>query len=153
MAIAVTVVPAKPARRLAAPSSCSMNSSALRRASADTPASAGASAGLVSTLTLFPRTTARRSVHLHALLDEVFYRARMERHARLGHALVLQLQLVRLAVDRDPISLLVERRLDDVVGELVGHLGVDHHDVPHRRHLVVLVLARIGAGLDHVRRI
>src|SRR5947209_19965196 len=77
------------------------------------------------------------SIHLHALLGEIFARAGMEGHGRLADALVLQLQLGSVAMDRLPLGLLLEHGLHHVIGELVRHFGIGDHDVPHAAHLVV----------------
>src|SRR5262249_41540410 len=57
-----------------------------------------------------------RSVSIDSELGEIFQRAGVERNGRLADALVLFLELVRLAVHRNPVGLLVEHRLHDVVG-------------------------------------
>src|SRR5262249_12654697 len=154
MAIAVTMLPAQPASRLAAPSSCSMNSSARRSASEEI---SGASAALVWSVTPVPprivprlvlvrfespesvlrqapqtsnpphwRCSVRmnrtgqpgaKSVGIDAELGEIFQRAGVEWNGRLADALVLLLELIRLAMHRNPVGLLVEHRLHDVVGE------------------------------------
>src|SRR5262249_10648598 len=89
-----------------------------------------------------------RALHLHAMFGHVFDRARMPWARRIILYLVLQREVLRFAVHRDEIRLLVEDGLDDVVGILVGHFRVRNEDVPHNRVLVVCRLSGICAGLD-----
>src|SRR5262245_48519468 len=67
--------------------------------------------------------------HLDALLGEVFHRAGMPRDRRVLRRLVLQRDAVGLGVDGDELVALLDEGLDDVVGDLVRHLGVGDQDV------------------------
>src|SRR5205809_7987784 len=116
--------PSAPFSLLAAPSSSSMNCSALSSASSLT-----ATGGVVL-------TPGPRSVDLDALLGEVLHGPGVERDRRGGGLLVLELEVERLLVHRDDVVLAVEDRLDDVVGGLVVHALVRDEDVHHRRLVV-----------------
>src|SRR4051812_4899550 len=73
------------------------------------------------------RTT--RSIHLHALLGVILDRARVEGNRGGSVVLVLELELVGVAVHRHPFRFFIIHRLHDVVGHLVRHLRAGDEDV------------------------
>src|SRR5262249_21567886 len=126
----------QPWKRLTAPSSSSMNSSAFFSPSSLTSGSSAGCAGTPGSATL---------LHRHALLRQVFLRPWMEGDRR-ADGLVLQVDVLGLLVDGDQVGLLLEQSLHDVVGHRVAHLVVGDQDVPHVDDLDRLVLARIAVG-------
>src|SRR3982751_5172008 len=98
--------PSRPFSRLAAPSSSSMYCSA--RCSASALTATGSS--------VLTAASARASIDLDALFGEVLQRPGMERDRRRRRLLALELEVERFLVHRDDVVLLVEDRLDDVVG-------------------------------------
>src|SRR4051812_7768397 len=109
-----------PRNLLAAPSSCSMNSSAFFRLSSVTTTASETATRWGS----FMRGARSGSLDLDALFRVVLQRARMERDRRSGGLLVLELDVLGFLVDRDDVGLVVEDRLGDVVGGLVVHVLV-----------------------------
>src|SRR3954464_1426591 len=95
----------RPLNLLAAPSSCSMYSSAFCSAAASMSA---LNCALSAWCSLMP------SVQLDAFFGEVLDRARMPRDRARFLLLILQLEVLGLLVHRDDVGLVVEHRLDDV---------------------------------------
>ena len=67
--------------------------------------------------------------------------------------LIFQTDAFRLGMHGHQFLLLLDEGLDDVVGDLVRHLGVGNQDVLHHRDRVVLRLAGIGLRGDDAARI
>src|SRR5215470_2697929 len=118
---------------LAAPSSCSMYSSAFCSAAASMSALSCARSAWCSLM----------SVQLDAFFGEVLDGARVPGNGARVLLLVLQLEVLGLLVHRDDLGLVVEHGLHDVVGRLVVHVGVGHQDVLHRGLVVVRVHAPV----------
>src|SRR6478735_9213839 len=134
----------QPLNLLAAPSSCSMYSSAFCRAAASMSALSWArSAGW--SLPVMPG-----SIQLDALFGEVLHRAGMPGNGRGVLLLVLQLEVLGLLVHRHDLRLLVEDGLDDVVGRLLVHGLAGDQDVLHGGLLVVVVHAAVRLLRDRV---
>ena len=91
-----------------------------------------------------------RLFDLDALLVEVLDRAGVKRNRRRVVRLQLQVEVGRFLVHQDQLVALFEDRLDDVVGDLVRHVGARDDQVLHRGDLVRLVLPRIRLGRDRV---
>src|SRR4029079_5872890 len=87
-------------------------------------------------------------LHFYAMRGHVLHRARMPRDRRIGFDLVFEREVLGLAMHRDEVRLLVEDRLDDVVGVLIRHLGVRDQDIPHDGVLVVRRLPGVSARFD-----
>src|SRR4051794_14625601 len=103
-AASVTKMAIAPVNLLAAPSSCSMNSSALCKASSVTaPAS-----DMETRWGSFMGPAMRSSIHLHAFFGEVLERARMERDRRGRALLVLELDVLGFLVHGNQFGLLLE---------------------------------------------
>src|SRR5206468_157795 len=91
--------------------------------------------------------------HLHALLGEIFHRTGMPGNRRVLRRLVLERDARGFAVHGDELVTLLDEGPDDVVGDLVGHLGVGDQDILDHADGVVLVLAGIGLRRDHALRV
>src|SRR5690349_17920637 len=111
-AVSVMKKASRPLSLLAAPSSCSMYSSALARAAASRSALSCA---------LSAWWSAMASVQLDAFFGEELDRAGMPRDRARVLLLVLQLEVLRFLVDRDDVRLVVEGGLHDVVRRLFVH--------------------------------
>src|SRR3979409_2615477 len=95
---------------------------------------------------------ARRPSHLHALLGEIFHGARVPGNRGVRFDLVVEREALGFLVYRHQIRFLLDHRLDDLVGHLVGQARIGDQNIPHHSILVVLVLARVDARLPPARR-
>src|SRR5256885_10983852 len=85
-----------------------------------------------------------------ALFREVLHRAGMPGDGRRVLLLVLELDVLGFLVRAHQVVLVVEHRLDDLVGGVGDHPFVLHQQVGHRGGLVVLLHATIDSLLEDV---